>query len=113
MGPILASLLTLAAAAPASPAAAPAQPRFESLFIDWGAANRQSIEAERQGLQRPPAQVAAGPGPSPGSAALGERVGEIVALGDCGEGERVARAAGDFALVAAVRQHCSAADLQR
>jgi hypothetical protein len=33
-----------------------------------------------------------------------------VALGDCGEGERVARAAGDFALVAAVRAHCADAD---
>ena len=42
--------------------------------------------------------------------ALGERVGEIVGLGDCAEGERVARAAGDFALVEAVRAHCAAAD---
>jgi hypothetical protein len=111
--PILASFLTLAATVPVPAAVAPAQPRFESVFTDWSAVGRQSIEAERQGLQRPPAQAPAGPGPSPGSAALGERVGEIVALGDCGEGERVARAAGDFALVAAVRAHCSAADRGR
>ncbi|HEV2866694.1 MAG TPA: hypothetical protein VGX37_09275 [Allosphingosinicella sp.] len=41
--------------------------------------------------------------------ALGERVGEIVRLGDCQEGERVAREAGDFALVQAVRDYCATA----
>ncbi len=38
--------------------------------------------------------------------ALGERVGEVVRAGDCAEGERIARVAGDFALVRAVRAHC-------
>ena len=41
-----------------------------------------------------------------GSPELGQRVGEIVRAGDCEEGERVARAAGDFPLVEAVRTHC-------
>lgn len=50
---------------------------------------------------------------APGSVALGERVGDIVALGDCAEGERVARTAGDFALVAAVRDYCTAAGQSR
>lgn len=99
-----------AAAADAPPAPAPRA--FQGLFVDWSAANRASIDAERQGAQRTavaPAEATNGAG----SIALGERVGEIVALGDCAEGERVARAAGDFALVAAVRAHCSAADPQR
>ena len=43
--------------------------------------------------------------------ALGERVGEIVRVGDCEEGERVAREAGDFALVQAVRDHCRGGEL--
>jgi hypothetical protein len=38
--------------------------------------------------------------------ALGRRVGEVVRAGDCAEGERIAREAGDFALVNAVRDHC-------
>ena len=38
--------------------------------------------------------------------ALGRRVGEVVRAGDCAEGERIAREAGDFALVRAVREHC-------
>jgi hypothetical protein len=114
VGPIFASLFALAATAPAVPAEAPAaRPRFESLFTDWSGANRDSIAAEQLGLRRPQVEVAAGPGAVPGSPALGERVGEIVALGDCSEGERVARAAGDFALVAAVRGYCSAADAPR
>jgi hypothetical protein len=106
-----AAFLLLIAAAQAAPAAQPAP--FERLFTDWRSANRQSIEAEREALQRPApapapdsASVPAMSGFAPGSTALGERVGEIVSLGDCAEGERMARAAGDFALLVAVRNHC-------
>ena len=104
-----AAFLLLIAAAQAAPPAQPAP--FGRLFTDWRSANRQSIEAEREALQRPApaadsALVPAMSGFAPGSQALGERVGEIVSLGDCAEGERMARAAGDFALVVAVREHC-------
>jgi hypothetical protein len=106
-------LIAALAAAPSQPAPA-APPRFEGLFTDWSGANRQSVAAEREARERPPiveAETAAfsataGVLMAPGSRALGERVGEIVSLGDCSEGERMARAAGDFALVAAVRDHC-------
>lgn len=101
-------LVLFTAACPAlaaEPAPAP-QPRFEGLFVDWRDASRESVEAERRAAALAPTGAAAVPGTVPGSAALGQRVGEIVALGDCAEGERVARAAGDFALVAAVRDHC-------
>jgi hypothetical protein len=99
----------------ASVAPADGRARFQGLFVDWSSASRQSIDAERQAAARPPhGPDAAGTAPSagiaaPGSVALGERVGDIVALGDCAEGERVARMAGDFALVAAVRDYCNAA----
>ena len=103
---LLGLLAAPAAAAPDTPPA-PARARFQGLFVDWSTASRQSIEAEREASQRPPAGAPTGEGA--GSVSLGERVGEIVALGDCAEGERIARAAGDFALVAAVRAHCTAA----
>lgn len=90
--------LLLALLAAAQPAPAEPGPRFEGLFTDWGAASRASVAAERR--------AAAGGRYPPGSPELGRRVGEIVSLGDCSEGERIARAAGDFALVAAVRAHC-------
>ena len=113
-------ILLAVAAAPAAGAGttpAPERARFQGLFVDWNSANRQSIETERQAAQRPalPAQPSDGAsaGAGAGSAALGERVGDVVALGDCAEGERIARAAGDFALVAAVRAHCTAADPRR
>jgi len=108
---LAAALVALAAAAPAS-ASQPAgdvRARFQGLFVDWSAASRQSIDAERDAVARPASPAPAGAVvaiAAPGSRALGERVGEIVALGDCAEGERVARTAGDFALVAAVRDHC-------
>lgn len=110
---IVAVLLACALAAPAAaaePAADPGRARFQNLFVDWSVANRESIEAERLGARRPAVAPAASDAGVAGSQALGERVGEIVALGDCAEGERIARAAGDFALVAAVRGHCTAAD---
>jgi len=106
------TLISLAAApAFALEPSAETRARFGSMFVDWNAASRQSIEAEREQVARPPAEPAAAPASAmsvPGSRALGERVGDIVALGDCADGERVARAAGDFALVAAVRDYCNA-----
>jgi hypothetical protein len=107
-------LLVALAAAPAAASETPAaegRVRFQGLFVDWSAAGRQSIEAERQAAARPPmpaATPATAAMATAGSRELGERVGDIVALGDCAEGERVARAAGDFALVAAVRDYCNA-----
>lgn len=92
-----ASLLLALLAAAQPPPAEPGQ-RFEGLFTDWGSASRASVAAERR--------AAATGLYAPGSPELGRRVGEIVSLGDCSEGERVARAAGDFALVAAVRTYC-------
>jgi hypothetical protein len=110
-------LVSLAAGpAAASEPAADARARFGSLFVDWTGASRESIEAEREQAARPappPVATASAAMAVPGSRALGERVGDIVALGDCAEGERVARAAGDFALVAAVRDYCNARPADR
>jgi len=98
------AMLALAAAL-AQPAAAPPPPdasRFGGLFTDWNAANAQALEQER-------ARDAAVNAPSRTvveARALGDRVGRIVAEGACEEGERIAREAGDFALVRAVRNHC-------
>jgi hypothetical protein len=38
---------------------------------------------------------------------LGDRVGTVVAGGDCDGGERLAIEAGDLALARAVRDHCN------
>lgn len=102
--------LVAAPATAADTGRVPSSPRFQGLFVDWSAANKQSIDAERDAARRPAVDAAPASSGGPGSASLGERVGEIVATGDCAEGERIARAAGDFALVAAVRQHCTAAN---
>ncbi|MEA3041028.1 MAG: hypothetical protein QOC65_517 [Sphingomonadales bacterium] len=110
----LALLLIALSAAPAAASETPAtdgRVRFQGLFVDWSAAGRQSIEAEREAAARPPTPAvtpATAAMATAGSRELGERVGDIVALGDCAEGERVARAAGDFALVTAVRDYCNA-----
>ena len=107
-----AAILALLVSAPAVAAqpAADGRARFDGLFVNWSAASRESIEAERKAAAQPaPAPLSAAASvalATAGSQALGERVGEIVAMGDCAEGERVARTAGDFALVAAVREHC-------
>lgn len=98
----------LAQTAPAEPP--PAQkPGFESLWTGWSGVNRDSVRAEEQAART--AQSAASAVEAPrryqaGSVALGERVGEVVRLGDCDEGERLAREAGDFPLLDAVRTHC-------
>jgi len=94
----------LASATPAPPPAASQD--YSGLWMRWSAANGDALRAEAA-RQTPDAPSAAPSGPlRAGSPALGERVGEIVRAGDCEEGERVARAAGDFPLVEAVRAHC-------
>jgi hypothetical protein len=96
----LALLLALSAAtAPSSEA-----PR---LFTDWRTISRQAGEAEAAMLKvaQESARNAA-PEDKARARALGERVGQIVAAGDCAEGERVARAAGDIGLARAVRDYC-------
>ena len=96
-------MLALAAAL-AQPAEAPPPeaPRFGGLFVDWRGASRESVEHERSraSAANTPARTAAE------ASALGDRVGRIVAEGACAEGERIAREAGDFALVRAVQNHC-------
>lgn len=112
--------LALALLAPttalAQPAAAPAQPGFSGLFTSWSGTSRESLRAETE-ARRPAAAPEAGavPAASPlqgpshtRAVALGERVAEVVRRGDCAEGERIAREAGDFPLVRAVRDFCRA-----
>jgi hypothetical protein len=96
-------LIALAAAAPAQPPAT--GPDYSGLWTRWSAVNGDALRAEtaRQAPTAPSGPLRAG------SAELGTRVGEIVRGGDCEEGERVARAAGDFPLVEAVRAHCRTA----
>lgn len=111
---LLSPAVAAAQAAPApEPTAAPGS-GFESLWTGWSNASRESVQAEAQaartaqsGAAEPPRRYQAG------SVALGERVGEVVRLGDCAEGERLAREAGDFPLVDAVRAHCRPAPPQR
>lgn len=103
--------------APASAAAPPPANPFRDLWTSWSGASRDSLNAEAQ------AAPEADPAPSilgtsipavsqlvspsrEDAAALGARVGEVVRGGDCEEGERIARAAGDFPLVQAVRGYC-------
>lgn len=94
--------------APASPQSqvAPAQPvesRFRSLFIDWRATGEEALAREQARLDDLGAADAA---PARQARVLGDQVGEMVALGDCDGGERLARDAGDHALVRAVQTHC-------
>lgn len=96
----------LASAAPAQPAAP--DPAYSGMWTSWSGANGESLRAEA--ARSAPAAPSPTSGPlRPGSPELGARVGEIVRAGDCEEGERVARAAGDFPLVDAVRMHCRSA----
>ena len=93
-------VLALASAVPAP--AHGADQNYSGLWTHWPAANSEALRAEaaRQAPAAPAGPLRAG------SPELGARVGEIVRTGDCEEGERVARAAGDFPLVEAVRAHC-------
>ncbi len=95
--------------------ASTASSNFSRLWTGWGSVNRQAMSTETAAVGRVRQDVASADAERLAQLrdrgrALGERVGEIVRLGDCAEGERVARAAGDFALVEAVRAHCAAAD---
>ncbi|MGQ0558169.1 MAG: hypothetical protein ACT4OE_01075 [Sphingosinicella sp.] len=84
---------------------------FASLWTGWSNVSQESLAKESQGLTAVQQDFAAANARrmaqlrSQGRA-LGERVGRIVREGDCDDGERVAREAGDFALVQAVRQYC-------
>ena len=103
--------MALGQAVPAASAAAD----FSRLWTGWGGVNREAMSTETDAVRRVRHDVATADAQRLDQLrnqgrALGERVGEIVRLGDCAEGERVARAAGDFALVEAVRAHCAAAD---
>ena len=114
----LLALALLAAAPAAGQSGAPAQPPpanpYRDLFTRWDGANRDSLEAEANRPQPAPAPDGnAIPAYSPlvsrsqaDAVALGERVGAVVRAGNCAEGERIAREAGDFPLVRAVREHC-------
>lgn len=103
----------LAASSPAIAQSAPQAADFRTMWTGWGTANAASLTIERRSVERVREDLATGDAErqrqlrSQGRA-LGERVGEIVRLGDCEEGERLAREAGDFALVEAVRDHCRA-----
>ncbi|TMJ17714.1 MAG: hypothetical protein E6G94_01660 [Alphaproteobacteria bacterium] len=94
-------LALLAAPAAPPPAAAP--------FLDWRALSRDSARVESEQLRKPaemPSTLASRTDAIVRGRALGDRVGQIVAAGDCDEGERQARAAGDIALANAVRNYC-------
>jgi len=111
LGFCLALLAPSAALAQAAPAAGASD--FQRMWTGWRAANAASLSVERVSVERVRQDVATADAARMHQLrnqgrALGERVGEIVRLGDCAEGERVARAAGDFALVQAVRSHCEA-----
>jgi hypothetical protein len=99
----------LGQSAPAAPESGAARTGFESLWTGWRGVNRESIRAEAEATRTSAAPAAEAPARyQAGSVSLGERVGEVVRLGDCAEGERLARLAGDFPLVEAVRTHCRA-----
>jgi hypothetical protein len=108
---------------PPAPQAEPESPAqanpYRNLFTGWDGANRESVDAELRTQEQapPPSQDNHIPAYSPlaprsqaDAVALGERVGAVVRAGNCAEGERMARAAGDFALVRAVREHCARRD---
>jgi hypothetical protein len=112
---MLINMVFLALAVPAPAPAAPPPPPvvrtaplptpsgYRSMFVKWNALSEQSRAAEA--ATRPQA----GAQPSPvAAAALGDRVGEMVATGNCRGGEQMALDAGDLALARAVRDHCNA-----
>jgi hypothetical protein len=109
---LLALALTVPSMGTAQPAAAPpSRSQFQSLWTPWNGVTRQSLKSEAEEIDRVRQEVATAGAERQAALrnegrALGERVGEIVRAGDCEDGERVARLAGDFALVEAVRNHC-------
>lgn len=80
-------------------APAPAARDSRGLWLDWRSLNGANLaaEARREANARRSAAEAR---------TLGDRVGQLVAAGDCEGGERMAREAGDFPLVDAVREYC-------
>lgn len=84
------------------PPAAPAS-RFGGLFTDWRGVTDEALESEQARVRGLPPEGAGG---ERQARSLGTQVGEMVALGDCDGGERVAREAGDLVLVRAVQDHC-------
>lgn len=111
---LLAAVPAAAQSGAPAPAAPPQANPYQNLFTRWDGANREAMEAEAITAQPAPEPDGnAIPAYSPlvsrsqaEAVALGERVGAVVRAGDCAEGERIAREAGDFALVRAVREHC-------
>jgi hypothetical protein len=106
-----------AAAQTGAPAPETSANPYRNLFTRWDGVNRESLEAEASPAQQDAAPRPEGnaiPAYSPlaplrseaEAVALGRRVGEVVRAGNCAQGERIAREAGDFALVRAVRAHC-------
>jgi hypothetical protein len=94
----------IAALMPAAAIAqAPAQDSssLRGLWSDWRSLNHASVQAETRRQAAPQRTVAE-------ARTLGDRVGRLVASGDCEGGERMAREAGDFPLVEAVRDYCRA-----
>jgi hypothetical protein len=114
--PLLLLCLALNAAAPAfaAPAAGPVRDSgFGRMWTGWVSANREALVREQEEAERLQHDLATADARRlralrDQGRPLGERVGAIVREGDCEEGERVAREAGDFALVEAVRRHCGA-----
>ena len=106
------ALIILASALLATPAvAAETDTGFGSLWTGWNAVARDAIVREREEADRVRQDLARADARRIAELRnqgrdLGERVGEVVRLGDCEGGERMAREAGDFALVEAVRAHC-------
>jgi hypothetical protein len=90
--------ILLAALLAAPVAAEPIQPAAKGPWIDWAELNRRAAVETPQQPDRPR--------PEPEARALGDRVGQMVAAGDCRGGERIAMEAGDSALVRAVRNYC-------
>lgn len=116
----IALALAMPAAAAAQPAGADADAPedFGRLWTSWSVASRDAVAVETEAVRRLRAEVAAADAERlrrlrDRGRALGERVGEVVRLGDCEDGERIAREAGDFALVAAVRGHCAVGERER
>ena len=103
---LLAPTMAGASDAPASPPS-----EFGRLWTGWSSINREAMTVETAAAQRIREDLATADAARLAELRnqgrdLGERVGEIVREGDCEGGERMARDAGDFALVEAVRAHC-------